>query len=192
MSVGIGRPVLRKEDARLLVGAGLYVEDIFIPGETRAYVVRSPHAHATIRGIDKRAAERASGVVAVLTGADIRADRLPPVPCVARIPLKAGTSQTFPERPVLAIDRVRFVGDPVAIIVAETLDQARDAADQLVIDYEIRPAVIGLEAATRSDAPLVHDDEGPSNVNFVWEVGDEAATNAAIRARPTGSSPSNS
>lgn len=120
----VGLSVLRTEDRRFLTGGGRHLDDLVFPGEARAFVLRSPHAHARILRIDTRDTAAAPGGVAVLTGAHVAADGVAPLPCWIRIPLKDGTTQAFPDRPILAADTVRFVGDPVAMVVAETLDQA--------------------------------------------------------------------
>lgn len=180
----VGRSVRRTEDRRFLTGTGHYLDDDRLPGEARAVVLRSPHAHAVIRSIDVREAKAMPGVVAVLTGEDVLADGLAPLPCWIRIPLKKGTSQAFPDRPALAVGRVRFVGDPIAMIVAETLEAARDAAERIAVDYDPLPAVVDLAAAVAPGAPLVHDDAA-GNVDFVFEAGDRAATDDAFARAAT-------
>ena len=180
MKFGIGQAVARKEDKRFVTGTGRYLDDVRLEGELRAYVLRSPMAHAKIASIDTSAASEMAGVVAVLTGDDIAADKVAPLPCLAHPGNKPGTpEQNFPPRPVLAQDRVRFVGDPVAFVIAETLDQARDAAEAIVVNYDPLPAVADMVKAIAPGAPQLHD-EAPGNVHLVWADGDEKATDAAF------------
>ena len=138
---GIGQPVLRFEDPRLLRGQGRYINDVNLPGQAYAVFVRSPHAHANIRSIDVEAAKAAPGVLAVYTGHDVVADGLG-MP-KANMPRKRpdGKPMYAPQRPPLITDRVRYVGDPVAMVIAETLAQAKDAAELVEIDYEPLPSV---------------------------------------------------
>jgi aerobic carbon-monoxide dehydrogenase large subunit len=177
---GIGQPVRRKEDQRFITGAGRYLDDIALPGEAFANVLRSPHGHAAIRSIDVAAAKAAPGVLAVLTGADAEADGIRPVPCLAPIAVKPGTpAQNFPRRTVLATDRVRHVGDGVALVIAETRAQAKDAAERIVVEYDSLPAVSDIAAAMAPGAPQIWP-EAPGNVNFVWADGDKQKTDAAF------------
>jgi carbon-monoxide dehydrogenase large subunit len=136
---GIGQPVVRFEDARLLRGQGKFINDVNLHGQTHAVFVRSPHAHAKIRSIDTKAAAASEGVIAVYTGHDVVADGLG-MP-KANMPRKRpdGKPMFAPQRPPLVTDRVRYVGDPVAMVVAETLAQAKDAAELVEIDYEALP-----------------------------------------------------
>ncbi|MGE0726032.1 MAG: xanthine dehydrogenase family protein molybdopterin-binding subunit, partial [Alphaproteobacteria bacterium] len=176
---GIGQPATRLEDARLLRGLGRFQDDRRLHGEVHAVLVRSPHAHARIRAIDTAAAAATPGVLAVWTGADYAADGLG-MPR-ATMPRKRadGTPMFAPQRPALALDRVRHVGDPVAMVVAGTLAQVMDAAELVAVDYAALPAVTAVEAAARPDAPRVWD-ENPDNVSHVFERGDRAATEAAF------------
>jgi carbon-monoxide dehydrogenase large subunit len=183
---GIGQPVRRKEDFRLLTGSGCYVDDLALPGMTHAVMVRSPHAHARIVSVDKAAALAAPGVLAVLTGADCLADGLGPLPHNAGLMGPPDLSVRLPGSPPIATrhdplpaDTVRFVGEPVAIVVAETIDQARDAAELLRIDYHVLPAVALAADAVETGAPRLWD-EAPGNLCVDIEVGDEAATAAAF------------
>jgi len=177
---GIGQPVRRKEDQRFITGAGRYLDDIRLPREAYAHVLRSPHAHARITSIDVAAAKAEPGVIAVLTGADAEADGIAPIPCLAPIPIKPGTAaQNFPRRALLATERVRFVGDGVALVVAETPAAAKDAAERIAVEYEGLPAVTDLAAAARDGAPQIWP-EAPGNLNFTWEDGDKAKTDAAF------------
>src|SRR5580692_5878428 len=163
MSVqAIGQPVRREEDLRLLRGRGRYVDDVTEPNEARGYVLRSPHAHARINRIHTRHALSARGVLAVLTGEDLRRRGLGTLMPQVRRRRRNGAPAFVCPQPLLAGDRVRYVGDPVAFIVAETLDQAKDAAELIDISYEPLPAAISAEAALAADAPVVWD-ENPGN-----------------------------
>ena len=176
---GIGAAVRRKEDARFLTGKGRYTDDIQRPGQLYAHFVRSPHAHANIAGIDVSAAQAAPGVAAVLTGADLAADGVGGLPCGWQIHNRDGSPMAEPPHPPLAAERVRYVGDAVAVVVAESRDQAREAAQLVDVDYEVLPVAANLTAATREGAPLVH--EGVvGNVCFDWEIGDREATEQAF------------
>ena len=176
---GIGRAVTRVEDRRLLSGQGRYTDDHRFPGEAVLYVLRSPHASARIEDIDREAAQRMPGVVAVLTGADAVADGLGSIPSRVKRPAPDGTPNVEPPYPVLAVDRVRFVGDAVVAVIAESLNTARDAAEQVVIDYAVLPAVTATADAPRPDAPRVWD-EAPGNVCFHHQEGDEERVAAAF------------
>ena len=171
---GIGASVRRVEDGKFLRGLGSFVADITLPGELHCALVRSPHAHARVRRIDAAAAARAPGVVAVLTGADMTAANVGPMAALWAITSADGTPMAEPPRWALARGTVRHVGEPVALVVAETLAQARDAADAVQVDYEPLPAVIEAGAALRKDAPLVHE-AAPGNVCFRFARGDEDA-----------------
>ena len=178
-SEGIGASVRRTEDHRFITGRGRYTDDIDRPGQTYAYFVRSPHAHARINRIDKSAAEAAPGVVAVLTGEQLAADGVGNLICGWMIHSKDGSQMKVGGHPVLAKDRVRYVGDPFAIVVAATYPQARDAAELLDVDFEVLPAVIATDRARAEGAPLVHD-EIARNTAYEWELGDKAATAEAF------------
>jgi carbon-monoxide dehydrogenase large subunit len=178
-SYGIGQSVRRVEDVRFLTGRGRFVDDIELPHQTHAVVVLSPHAHARIKRIDCTAARGAAGVVCVLTGEDVKADRLGGLPPNFMPEDVGGPKGLRTRRPILVSDQVRCVGDRVAMVVAETLDQARDAAERLVIDYEPLPAVANIEDAIKAGAPAVWD-ECPGNVSFTLANGDEKATQAAF------------
>ena len=180
MQFGVGQPVRRKEDRRLITGKGRYLDDIAPANALRAYLLRSPHGHAAIRSIDVAAARRVAGVHAVLTGADAEADGVKPVPCLAPVPVKPGTpAQNLPRRTALATDRVRHVGDPVALVIADSLAQAKDAAELIEVEYEILPAVSDLKAAVAQGAPVIWPDS-PGNINFTWADGDKKATDSAF------------
>ncbi|HVV94088.1 MAG TPA: molybdopterin cofactor-binding domain-containing protein, partial [Hyphomicrobiales bacterium] len=176
---GIGQPIRRVEDKRFLTGRGTYVDDIQLPHMTYGMLVLSPHAHARIRKIDTAAAKAAPGVLAVVTGADLQADGIGGI--FGMLPEDVGGPKGFrAPRPLLASDKVRHVGDRVAFVVAETLEQARDAAELVEVDYRDEPAVADIAEATRPGAPRVWD-EAPGNIVFDWSIGDEAATEAAFR-----------
>jgi carbon-monoxide dehydrogenase large subunit len=176
---GVGQPVTRLEDARLLTGKGRYQDDTNLPGQLYTVFLRSPHAHARIKSIDTAAAAAAPGVRAVYTGADYAADGLS-MPKAAMPRKKADGSPMFaPQRPALVIDRARYVGDPVAMIIAETLAQAKDAAELVEVDYEALPSVTSTADAAQSDAPRVWD-ENPDNISHTYERGDKAKTEAAF------------
>src|SRR5262245_26136790 len=135
MQFGMGQAVVRKEDLRLLTGRGRYLDDINLPEQAHAAILRSPHAHARIRSVDTALARQSPGVIAVFTGADIEADGVAPLPCLAHVPNKPGTpEQAFPRRMVLVADRVLHVGDAVALVVAESAAAARDALAEIAVD----------------------------------------------------------
>ncbi|OJW28752.1 MAG: hypothetical protein BGO51_19280 [Rhodospirillales bacterium 69-11] len=181
MKFGVGQPVRRFEDVRLLTGKGRYQDDRVLPFELWTVFVRSPHAHARIVSVDTTTAARAPGVRAVYTGTDYAADGLG-MP-KANMPRKKrdGSPMFAPQRPALVTDRARYVGDPVAMVVADTLAQAKDAAELVQVAYEALPAVTDVSAAARPDAPLVWD-ENPDNISHTTERGDRAATDAAFAA----------
>jgi len=174
---GLSQSVRRIEDPRLLKGNGLYTGDIQVPGETHAYVLRSPHAHARILSVDTSAAKAMPGVVGVFTHADMVADGVGEVPCV--IPMKNidGTSRINTPHFALAKDTVRHVGDGVALVIGETPEAARDAAEAVMVDYDILPSVTDLATATDPGQPLVWP-EAASNTCFDWSVGDKAKVDA--------------
>ena len=174
----IGQSVSRFEDPRLLRGGGRYVGDMVLPGMAFGYVLRSPHAHARIRSIDVSTAKAAPGVLTVLIGADWQASGWGDLPVPGGLKRRDG-SVFRPPYPALAIDRVCFVGDPVAFVVAETYVQALDAAERIAVDYEALPAIASTAEATREGAPRVWDG-CPDNVGFVQLFGDKAATDAAF------------
>jgi len=175
----IGAPVRRTEDFRFLTGQGRYLDDINRPGQAYAYFLRSPHAHAKIRGIDVTAAKDAPGVVAVFTGADVAADKVGGLICGWVVTGRNGQPHKAPPHPALAIDTVRYVGDHVAVVIAESVAQAKDAAELIQVDYEILPALVDTARAMDPDAPQLHADV-PSNLCYDWELGDKAAVEAAF------------
>src|SRR5499426_1739662 len=174
----IGQSVSRFEDPRLLRGGGRYVGDIVLPGMVFGYVLRSPHAHARIRSIDASRAKAAPGVLAVLTGAGWQASGWGDLPVPGGLKRRDG-SAFRPPYPALVKDRVRWAGDYVAFVVAETLIQAQDAAELIAVDYEPLPAVVSTAEATAEGAPRVWD-QCPDNIGFVQLFGDKAATDAAF------------
>ncbi len=181
-SNAFGQSLTRKEDARLLTGHGRFTADLLRPDMAWAGMLRSPHAHARIRAIDTSAAAAIPGVIAVLTGQDYAADGLGGIPSGSDLIKFPGTpaNQGFrfrPEHPALARDRVRFVGDTVALVIAETESIARDALEAIWVDYDPMPH--GTDTATATTAPAVWD-EAPDNISFVWQAGDRAAVDAAF------------
>ena len=177
---GIGQAVRRVEDQRFLTGQGRYVDDITLPGMAHGVTVLSPHAHARIKSIDVSKAKAAPGVLAVLTGADVAADRLGAF-TAGLMPEDVGAPKGHRvHQQVLQAEKVRFVGDRVAFVVAETVGQARDAADMIEIDYETLPAVALVEDAAKDGAPQVWDDNPNGNVAFMLMFGSKDATDAAF------------
>ena len=175
----IGQSVKRVEDRRFVTGHGRYTDDISLPRMTWATLVRSPHAHALIRNVDVSAARSAPGVVAIFVGKDLEAAGVGGLPCGWQVDFKNGDQMKEPPHPVLAVDKVRHVGDPVAIVIAETRVQARDAAELVSVDYEVLDAVVHPVKATAQGAPQLFDDV-PGNIPFDWELGDQAATDEAL------------
>jgi carbon-monoxide dehydrogenase large subunit len=176
---GIGASVRRKEDYRFLTGDGNYTDDVQIAGQTYACFLRSPHAHAKINGIDKSAALKAPGVIAIFTGEDLAADKVGGLPCGWLITDVNGQPMKEPPHPVLCQGKARHVGDPVAVVIAETNLQARDAAELIEVDYEALPAVVDATAALKKGAPALHD-IAPDNKCYTWSIGDKAAVDAAF------------
>jgi len=181
---GIGQGMKRKEDQRFLTGRGQYTDDLGIAGMVRAVLVRAPVAHAQITGIDTLSAREASGVLAVLTADDVVADGLGDLPCAALVEGRSGKPAIGPAYPLLARDRVRHVGDAVALVVAETLEQARDAAELVEFSFDALPAVPDIETASAAGAPLVWD-QAPGNLCVDWETGDATAVAAAFETATT-------
>jgi aerobic carbon-monoxide dehydrogenase large subunit len=175
---GIGASLRRKEDRRFITGKGNYTDDINRPGQTHAVFIRSPHAHAAIKRIDSSKAI-AGGAIAVLTGTDVAHDGVNGLPCGWQVHSKDGSPMQEPVHPVLAMGAARHVGDPVAMVIAETKNQAKDLAELVEIDYEILPAAIRTADADKPHAPQVHEGV-PSNQCYDWELGDLEATNAAF------------
>ena len=182
-SFGIGQAVRRVEDARFLTGAGSFVSDMALPRQCYGVAVLSPHAHARIKRVDVTAALAAPGVLDVLTGADAAADGIGGIPPYFMPEAWGGPKGYATVRPVLLADRVRCVGDRVAYVVAETEAQARDAAELVEVEYEVLPAVIGVEDAVKSGAPRIWEDCPGGNVGVTIAFGDKAATEAAFAER---------
>ena len=176
---GIGASVVRKEDRRFITGKGRYVDDIKLQGMTYAHFIRSPHAHAKVKSIDSSAALKMPGVVGVLTGQQIVDDKVGNLICGWAITSKDGTPMKMGAWPAMAPDTVRFVGQAVAVVIAETKNQAKDAAEAVVVSYEELPAVPDIRAAIKPGAPQLHP-EAPGNVIFDWVIGDEAAVKDAF------------
>jgi len=175
----LGQAVPRFEDPRLLRGGGRYVDDMVLPRMAFGHVLRSPHAHAHLRAIDTSRAKAAPGVLAVLTAADWRGSGWGDLPVAGGLRRRADEPAWRHEFPALATDRVRWVGDYVAFVVAETRHQAADAAELIEVDYEPLPAIVSTDGALAPDAQLVWDDR-PDNVCFVHEAGDKGVTETAF------------
>ena len=174
----IGQSIRRREDQRFLTGAANYTDDVNLHGQTHGVFLRSPHAHARIVSIDLDAAKRAPGVIEIFTGADLAEAKVGGLPCGWLIHSKDGTPMKEPTHPVLAQGKVRHVGDQVALVVAETMLEARDAAELIQVEYEELPAVIDIGAAD-SIGSAVHDDVD-DNTCYDWGHGDKAGVEAAF------------
>lgn len=183
MKFGVGQAVTRVEDQRLLTGAGRYTDDVNLPGQAYGYVVRSPHAHAQILSIDTEAAKVMPGVLGILTAADLDRLGLGPIPCIAPMKGADGKPAIQPAYQALAKDRVRFLGNAVAFVVAQSYSAARDAAEAVLVDYDPLPANVDTARALEPGAPRVHE-EAPSNLALTWVNGDPAATAAAFAKAP--------
>ncbi len=177
--LAIGQGVARFEDPRLLQGGGRFVDDIKLPGMAHGVVLRSPHAHAKIRSIETSAAKSAPGVLAVLTSADVTAAGLSDLPVPGGLKRRDGSPMYKPRYPILAQERVRWVGDTVAFVVAETVAQALDAAELIQVDFEPLPSVTSTAEAPKPNAPRVWED-CPDNICFVELIGDKAAVDAGF------------
>ncbi|MEM9678276.1 MAG: xanthine dehydrogenase family protein molybdopterin-binding subunit [Pseudomonadota bacterium] len=176
---GIGARVLRKEDKRFITGKGRYTDDHNVPGQHYAAFVRSPHAHAKVKGIDKSAAEAMSGVAAVLDGKQLTGDGIGNIICGWMVHSKDGTPMNMGAWSALATDTVRYVGDAVAVVIAESLAEAKAAAEAVDVDYDVQPAVVSAVDAMEDGAPQIHP-EAKNNIIFDWEIGESDATDAAI------------
>ncbi len=181
MKFGIGQPIRRHEDLRLITGRGRYTDDVTLPHMAQAFVLRAPVAHALIKRIDASAARAMPGVVFVATGEDVRADGLGDIPCATPLTNRDGTPRHDTPRPMLALGKVRHVGQPVALVVAETLAAARDAAEAIEVEYEALPAVTDAKDALAPGAPQLFE-HIPGNLVFDWDndMGDAKATEAAF------------
>ncbi|KAB2910290.1 MAG: xanthine dehydrogenase family protein molybdopterin-binding subunit [Hyphomicrobiaceae bacterium] len=180
-ATGIGAPVRRKEDHRFITGKGQYTDDINRPGQAYAVFVRSPHAHAAIRRIDASAALKSPGCLAVYTGEDIANDKVGGLICGWLIHSKDGSPMKAGPHPALAQGKVRYVGDHVAVVIAETLAHARDAAEAVSVDYDVLPASIDTATTQNAGKPQIHA-EAPGNTVYQWHLGDKAAVDAAFAA----------
>jgi carbon-monoxide dehydrogenase large subunit len=180
-ATGIGATVRRKEDQRFITGKGHYTADVNRPGQTHACFVRSPHAHARIKGIDAVAASKMPGVLAVLTGADLAGDKLGNLICGWMIHSKDGSAMKMAPHPALAQTKACHVGDAVAVVIAETLPQAKDAAEKVKVDYEVLPAVADPAQAQSAGAAQIHE-VAPKNTIYQWQLGDKGKTDAAFQS----------
>jgi carbon-monoxide dehydrogenase large subunit len=180
-ATGIGASVRRKEDRRFITGKGHYTDDITRPGQAYACFVRSPHPHAKIKRVHHAEAERVPGFVAVLTGRDLAHDKVGALICGWMIHSKDGTPMKMAPHPALAHDKACHVGDAVAVVIAETLAAAKDAAEKVKVDYEALPAVADPAKAQSSGAPQIHE-VAPNNSIYQWTLGDAAAVDAAFKS----------
>src|SRR5262245_60025836 len=178
-ATGIGAAVRRREDQRFITGKGHYTDDVNRPGQCHAYFLRSPHAHAKIKSIDGKAAAAMPGVLAVLTGAELAADKVGNLICGWMIHSKDGSQMKMAPHPALAHGKANYVGDAVAVVIAETLAQAKDAAEKVKVDYEVLPAV--ADPAKAQAAAAIHE-LAPRNTIYQWHLGDAKAADAAIKA----------
>jgi aerobic carbon-monoxide dehydrogenase large subunit len=179
-ATGIGAPVRRKEDQRFITGKGQYTDDINRPGQTYAVFLRSPHAHANIKRIDASKA-RAQPNVHVLTGEDIAKDKVGGLICGWMIHSKDGSPMKAGAHPALAQGKVRYVGDHVAVVIADTLAEAKDAAELVTVDYEVLPAIVDTATTQNAGKPQIHA-EAPNNTVYQWHLGDKGAVDAAFAA----------
>src|SRR5450631_1468073 len=180
-ATGIGAAVRRKEDFRFVTGHGQYTDDVVRPGETRAVFLRSPHAHAKIKSIDISAAKKLPGVEAIFTGADLAGDKIGNLICGWMIHSKDGSAMHMAPHPALASGKVNCVGDAVAVVIAETLAQGRDAAEKIKVDYDVLTAVVDPAKAQAQGTPQIHPDIA-NNTIYQWSLGDQKATAAAFAA----------
>ncbi len=180
-ATGIGAAVRRKEDQRFITGKGSYTADVNRPGQTHACFLRSPHARAKIKKIDHAEASAMPGVLAVLTGAELAADKIGGLICGWMIHSKDGSPMKMAPHPALAHGHSNYVGDAVAVVVAETPAQAKDAAEKIKVDYEVVPAVADPAKAQGKDAPQIHE-VAPANTIYQWQLGDPKAVEAAFKA----------
>ena len=176
----IGESLRRKEDYRFLTGAGQYTDDIVMPNMRHAVFVRSPYAHAKIRAVRKDAALKAPGVVGIFDGQDVAADKIGGLPCGWLITDTSGQPMKEPPHPILAHDKVRYVGDHVAMVVADTIENAKNAAELVEVDYEALPAVVDVRDTQQAGAPQLHD-AAPGNHCYKWAIGDKSAVDAAFK-----------
>jgi carbon-monoxide dehydrogenase large subunit len=177
---GIGAAVRRKEDQRFITGKGHFTDDVNRPGQVHAFFIRSPHAHARIGSIDSTAAAASPGVIAVLTGAELAADKIGSLICGWMIHSKDGSPMKMAPHPAIANGKACYVGDPVAVIIAETLAQAKDAAEKVNVDYQVLPAVTDPAKAQAGGATQIHE-MAPGNTIYQWHLGDAKAVEAAFK-----------
>ncbi|MDX2045335.1 MAG: xanthine dehydrogenase family protein molybdopterin-binding subunit, partial [Chitinophagaceae bacterium] len=168
----IGKSVKRVEDKRFITGRGNYTDDIVLPRQTYAAFVRSPYAHAKIISVDTSAAKAMPGVVAVYTGADVA--HVNGVPCGWQVNFKNGDTMKEPKHPLLVADKARHAGDAVAVVIAESKEEATDAVEAIAVEYEELPCVVDASKAVHPGAPLVHDD-APNNICYDWALGNPIA-----------------
>src|SRR6266567_6949391 len=178
---GIGAAVRRKEDHRFITGKGRYTADFDRPGQAHAVFVRSPHAHARLKGIDSKPAAAMPGVLAVLSGAELAADKIGNLICGWMITSKDGSQMKMAPHPAIAHGKVNYVGDAVAVVIGETLSQAKDAAEKVKVDYQLLPAVADAAKAQGQGAPQIHE-VAAGNTIYQWHLGDANAVEAAFRA----------
>src|SRR5262252_6249721 len=178
-ATGIGAAVRRKEDVRFVTGKGHYPDDFHRPGEAHAWFIRAPHAHARIGSVDASAVKQPN--VRVLTGADLAADKIGNLICGWMIHSKDGSPMKMAPHPAIAKDKACFVGDPVAVVIAETAAQARDAGEKVDVDYEVLPAVADPAKAQKKGAPAIHA-VAPNNTIYQWQLGDAGAVAQAFKA----------
>ena len=178
-ATGIGAPVRRREDFRFITGKGNYVDDVNRHGQAHAYFLRSPHAHANIKGIDSKAAAAMPGVCGIFTGDDLAADKIGGLICGWTIHSKDGTPMKAGPHPALAQGKVRYVGDHVAVVIADTYAEAKDAAEKIIVDYDVLKANADTAGARKAGAPQVHD-VAADNTVYEFHLGDKSATEAAF------------
>ena len=179
MSTGIGARVKRKEDKRFITGKGKYTDDVRNENQAYAAFVRSPHAHALVKGIDGSEASGMPGIIAILDGAELSGDGIGNLICGWAITSKDGSPMNMGAWSALATDRVRYVGDAVAVVIGESDEAARAAAEAVMVDYEVLPAVTAADRALNGDAPQIHEN-APGNLIYDWEIGDSAASDTGI------------
>src|SRR5262245_13146504 len=179
-ATGVGAAVRRREDIRFITGKGHYTDDFDRPGQGHAYFIRSPHAHATIKSIDSAAVKNMPGV-AVLTGADLAGDKIGNLICGWMIHSKDGSPMKMAPHPALAHGKACHVGDPVAVVIADSLADARDAAELVKVSYEVLPAVADPAKAQAAGTPQIHE-LAPNNTIYQWPLGDQQATDAAFKS----------
>ena len=176
---GVGQPVRRKEDDRLVRGKGKYTDDFSLPNQAYAWMVRSSHAHGVVKRIETSGARAMPGVLGVWTGADLASANYNPFICGLPLKSRDGSPLLQTNRPALATDKVRFVGDPIAVVVAETAAQARDAAEAIEVDIDPLPAVTNAAEAAKSGAPQLYE-HIPNNVALDYHYGDTAKVERGI------------